>query len=578
MKQGKDTRALRVFDDAAIGDLVSGDKKIEDYDKIGSAQHAELLQRVLRSTSAPQVIAVFGDWGAGKTSIMQMLRERLDHDGDSCVTVWFNTWLHENDPSLLLSMAEELRKQLEGKPKFLQKAGKAAKSALSFLGGLLRTVSFSGGVGIPGLADANVTVDLSSLPESTDKDGTKVPLPTAVYEALSRLRLAAKQQIVVFLDDLDRCRPDRAMEILESLKLVFPHKGFAFVLGIANKNLETYVSYIHDKKFGIKDYDGRQYFEKLIQMSFQVPSLSNEQAETFVATLPGKVKGNQLEPVASVIRIAGRNNPRAMKRFANGLLVDSYMSTRDSTTTTHKVSTGDLAVARALRENWLQEYSVLLGSKKDCNATAAWLKNRTKTNPAIYASISGDPDLEEVLKSKPGMHWLRNWAHHMEIERWVRPQVAQRTDTKRYDVYISYRWMDRGTAEEIADFLKGQGLSVMWDGRLQVGMNWRKVLESGLRQSRAMLFLVSDLQTAKDPVVSDSQMSEANLAVELADAESDFLLIPVLLYRDSERWCPPALRDFFWVQPPNGIDTKKLDQQLGEVVALLQKSKLTDLG
>jgi hypothetical protein len=324
---------LRTIDDAALGEL--GEEVIsflQERDALGFNTYVESLRQALLSTSAPLAIAVQGDWGRGKTSLMRMLRASMSEDDESSATAWFNVWLHEKDESPLLSLVRELRANLETNSKFLKRAGSVTKKVLKYLAELPRVVKVSGGVGIPGLAKANLSVDLSKLPELPGpgvKDKAEAPLPEVVATALSQLQLDVGQKIIIFLDDLDRCQPDLAFGILEHLKLVFPHPGFAFVIGIANRDLEKYLGFRHEKLYGIEDYDGKMYFEKIVQMIFPLPPLSNKSAERFVEALAKSAREDlraQLRQVAPIVRIAGRNNPRAMKRFANGILVDHHLA------------------------------------------------------------------------------------------------------------------------------------------------------------------------------------------------------------------------------------------------------------
>ncbi|SKA58014.1 KAP family P-loop domain-containing protein [Succinivibrio dextrinosolvens DSM 3072] len=218
-------------------------------------------------------ISIQGAWGSGKTSIMNMVQNRIN---DKVIPVFFNTWqfsqldLGNNLPISMLKVF--LNKISNGKIDALsQKLLKLGKKGIKILLNAA-TRSISGG--------------LLEGPFDKDHPQEYVDFTEALEDLHSSLQFAAeeccnnagKDRIVVFIDDLDRLVPSKAMELLEVLKLFFDctHCVFVFTIdydvvirGAAEKygfNLNDHSS--HGQKEAEK---GRAFFDKIIQVPFKVP-------------------------------------------------------------------------------------------------------------------------------------------------------------------------------------------------------------------------------------------------------------------------------------------------------------------
>ena len=97
----------------AITGAARPDKPIgwNDHDVLGIKPLANAIQRFLRNsgTSPPLTISIEGKWGTGKSSLMNLVRERLCEHGDR--PVWFNAWHHQSDEQLFAALLENVRTQ-----------------------------------------------------------------------------------------------------------------------------------------------------------------------------------------------------------------------------------------------------------------------------------------------------------------------------------------------------------------------------------------------------------------------------------------------------------------------------------
>lgn len=264
----------------------------------------------------PVTIGVHGDWGAGKSSVLEMIEAGLDGQGD-VLCVKFNGWRFQGFEDAKIALIEGIVTGLvEKRPALTRAAGvvkdvfrridwlKVAKRA----GGLALT-TFTG-IPTPDQVQA-VLGTLQGLAANPTELVTRENLQAAVEgvksvlkpEAESRnvpeeigafreafddlLREAKVEQLVVLIDDLDRCLPDTAIETLEAVRLFVFTARTAFVVAAD----EAMIEYAVRKHFpelpdttGPRDY-ARNYLEKLIQVPFRIPALGEAETRIYVTLL-----------------------------------------------------------------------------------------------------------------------------------------------------------------------------------------------------------------------------------------------------------------------------------------------------
>ena len=115
---------------------------------------------------------------------------------------------------------------------------------------------------------------------------------------------------MIFIDDLDRCPKDRIVKVLETIKLFMDHKGCVFVIGAAQDIIIKALA---------KNYedDARRFMEKIVQVTFNLPKLSEQAFHPYLE----KLVGDQKEIISNLHLIlpATKENPRQLKRFVNNL-------------------------------------------------------------------------------------------------------------------------------------------------------------------------------------------------------------------------------------------------------------------
>lgn len=299
-------------------------------DLIGFQVHADLVRSVVTDIKMlPVTIGVFGDWGGGKTSIMKMLERDLDADhwGESDVertlyqdiaVVYFNGWLFEGyddaKSAILSSILIALGDHKRFGPKIRDKVLSLLKSvdwmrvtkfgmkhvvvpaAAAIATGGLATIPAAVGVsvGLSHGADAKESHETDKEeggPWFKAKEEEHAFNVRTFRERFSKLLQDSDIKIlVVLIDDLDRCSPERVIENLEAIKLFLSVPSTAFVIGADPRIVEHAIRLRYAERSIEGDGEERNrlvkdYLEKVIQIPYRLPRLSSSEIETYMALL-----------------------------------------------------------------------------------------------------------------------------------------------------------------------------------------------------------------------------------------------------------------------------------------------------
>ena len=294
-----------------IGDRpVSG--QAGDGDLLGIGGYATALREFITACDTPLTIGIQGDWGSGKTSLMNLIRVGLD---EGCAAVWINTWKYAQlgDPeTLFLAVLEGV---VDGLQTYADDEAQASKLR-GLLGGAARATWL---VGKMALKTQGIEIPEADAPDARPHklaDELKTGLADMVDDIASR-----KARVVLFVDDLDRIPPVRAVQILEALKNFLDVPGLVTVLACDY----AVISQGLGQRFGVSEADiGRSFFDKIIQVPFRMP-VHAYQADSYVRNLLDrvgvKVTDDELAMVTEVLRTSVGLNPRSLKRHANTLLL-----------------------------------------------------------------------------------------------------------------------------------------------------------------------------------------------------------------------------------------------------------------
>ena len=293
----------------------------------------------------PITIGVHGDWGAGKSSVLEMIQARLLPD-EKVLCLKFNGWRFQGFEDAKIALLEgiiaeiadkrgvvaglaERTRSLFARIDWLKVAKKAGGLALAHGSALVAALAGHGdlahNIAASGAMHALAAAGEKALSKDAETGGLLKPaevktVPEQIKafreEFDSLLESAGIEQLVVLIDDLDRCLPDTAIETLEAVRLFVFTSRTAFVIAAD----EAMIAYSVRKHFpdlpettGPRDY-ARNYLEKLIQVPFRIPALGETETLIYVTLLLiGAVVGENEPEFGALIGAARERLKRPWK-------------------------------------------------------------------------------------------------------------------------------------------------------------------------------------------------------------------------------------------------------------------------
>lgn len=304
----------------------------ESVNDFGVEGYVKGLERFIEHAATPLTIALQGEWGSGKTSLMNRLYNDLCSESKEYIGININTWeysmLSSPEETVIKIIGELVHSLSKEDPSASSKVGKFMKGALGMayrFGRELSKSAFPGagmiveGVGVP--------TDLPGL-SSDDKPITLSELKKTLTEAVQKtITDFNKKGVIVFVDDLDRLNPPLAVQILELLKNIFTLENCIFILAI---DYEVVVKGLEPKYGKLTDSNEREFrsfFDKIIQVPFSLPVNNYRPMDFMLRSLVDvgyitEVNSNDpnvKKTFATIVEATVGKNPRSIKRLINTL-------------------------------------------------------------------------------------------------------------------------------------------------------------------------------------------------------------------------------------------------------------------
>ena len=260
-----------------LPDLVISPEDPWNDDVLGRRDLAARLTRLIQSQKAPFVISIDGSWGTGKTFLLHRWQKELKCQ--SFRAIYFNAWEDDfcDDPLLAIlgQMSEDFK---EGKLK------EFASELFQVAGSLLKQNALS-------VLHKHIGLDLeiknkeqdqkNLLQEYLDQRATKDRLKQHLEKMSAAVLEETEHPLVFIIDELDRCRPTFAIELLERVKHIFDVPNIVFVFGINRRELCSALQSVYG------EIDATVYLRRFFDMEFILPEAD---AEGFCRHLMAKFK------------------------------------------------------------------------------------------------------------------------------------------------------------------------------------------------------------------------------------------------------------------------------------------------
>lgn len=264
---------------------------------------AKDFTNIILSLPTPQVVGINAEYGMGKSFFIERWAKDLKQKGHT--VLFFNAWENDFSDDPLMAFVVDLQEQL------IEIGFKKSDTPIK---GLIETagrITYQALISAAETATLNM-VDIKKINDEENEDNFKkiygdfaaakinahIEVKNGIKQFKSRLHEVAesirKQKgdkglpIIVFIDELDRCRPDFAIELLENIKHIYNVENFIFVLSMDRAQMKHAVGVIYGHEM-----DGEGYLRRFVDFELRLPA---PQTKPFVEFL---LKRSQLEKIYS---------------------------------------------------------------------------------------------------------------------------------------------------------------------------------------------------------------------------------------------------------------------------------------
>lgn len=253
----------------------NADKPIKtgEEDLLGRAFFSKQLAKALYECDASDglVIGLFGEWGSGKTSVLNMTMNEIKSMGEESeeepLIVTFSPWNYSDKDNLTRLFFHRLITRLEGQDNQAKKKelGKKLKKYVNILDGLALVPVFGNVLAavLKGFAKDWV----NKLLEVPDLDKAKEDLEATLKKS--------DQKIIVVIDDIDRLTNSQIRDIFHLAKQVGNFPNIVYMLSMDREIVCGALKEIHN-------IDGHEYLEKIIQIPFEIPQISKSKVHEYL--------------------------------------------------------------------------------------------------------------------------------------------------------------------------------------------------------------------------------------------------------------------------------------------------------
>lgn len=269
---------------------------VDNNDKLNVTNYIEGLTDFIENTDTPITISIEGEWGSGKSFIVDKVKDKLIKDGNKFIE--FNSWLFSqfnNKLPLPIMLIDNIIKQLTNEKENTITGAYNIISSMVYL-------ATSG------------KVELDEVKDKFNKEPSQlyIKLKQKLNEIIDN-NVSEDKRCVIFIDDLDRIAPDKAIEIMEIVYNFIRINKCITILAIDKEVVETGLT----KKYGnsINEEKAKKFFEKIIQVHFDVPT-NIYKIDEFIKSRLSKQDKEILDKAIKFIKtFVSNNNPRSIERL-----------------------------------------------------------------------------------------------------------------------------------------------------------------------------------------------------------------------------------------------------------------------
>lgn len=264
--------------------------KTLETDYLSRNRYLNGLINILNNINDSKIIALDGDWGSGKTWFLKSLeylmtceneKKYINIDNDMLKNLkeeymifYYNAWENDDAPSAMLSLLYKVINDT-----YVNSKKEVTKTALKIFNNIIKYAT----AGVVDIQQDFFGEEWNSK-NLTDSIQTSEEIKKDFKEAIKELLAENKNKMLIIIDEIDRCKPTFAIELLENIKHFYDNERIVFIVGTNNKQLSSLVQKVYGDK-----YDGSTYLDKFFDMNLELP---NNYMETYIDKI---LKGTTLD-------------------------------------------------------------------------------------------------------------------------------------------------------------------------------------------------------------------------------------------------------------------------------------------
>lgn len=286
-----------------------------DDDLMNTADTARRLADLVLASrrSTPFTLSIDAGWGMGKSSLMRQLQLQLETSGTS--TIWFNAWTSGADAlevlikSVFMRFDRNVLRRAYNRVATNNRALGVIRASLMLLMSLFGLRRLVDALWSQLSVDATARHEIHQVVRDMAQEWSNAPKET-------------ERQIVVFVDDLDRCSPEVVLGVCEAIRLYLDVPGLVFIIGCdqsaLNRNLQR------SNNTGAQ---AAEYLEKIVQVNYRAPLPDQQQARELIDGYASRSGTGQLFGPQLTNFVAERTgrNPRRIKRLINSFVLEYHL-------------------------------------------------------------------------------------------------------------------------------------------------------------------------------------------------------------------------------------------------------------
>ena len=299
-------------------------KVILEKDYIDRNKYLNSFINILDKVKESKIIALDGDWGSGKTWFVKSLEYLMNEDidfktnnididilnsvKDNYMTFYYNAWENDDAQSAMLSLMYKLVNDS------CMEKDKDSKGPIPRILNTVIKYATAGAVDVKN----DLFGEQWTNKQITDSIKTSEKIKESFKELIDSLLVENKNKILIIIDEIDRCKPTFAIDLIENIKHFYDDDRIVFLIATNNKQLGATVCKVYGEK-----YDGNLYLDKIFDLTLELP---NNYLEKYISAIDGN-KSNSHYKYKVPRELAKEYNisMRELNRYLKSLdIIDKY--------------------------------------------------------------------------------------------------------------------------------------------------------------------------------------------------------------------------------------------------------------